>query len=435
MGKSQDLYVKAKSIIPGGTQLLSKRPEMFLPNLWPSYYKKSKGCEVWDLDNNHYYDVGIMGIGTCVLGYANDAVNDAVKDSIDNGSMSTLNAPEEVELAEKMLEIHPWSDQVRFAKTGGEAVTVALRIARACTKKTKIAFCGYHGWHDWYLSANLNDEEGLGGQLLPGLSVDGIPKELKNTAFPFNYGNYEKFNEIISNFGNELGVVIMEVQRYKTLDIDFLKHIRKVTEDLGIVLIFDEISSGFRVNIGGMHLLHGVNPDMAVFGKALGNGFPISAILGTATVMSSAQGTFISSSYWTERTGYVAALKTLEFYKEKNVIEAISKTGMFIRKGLTDIFDKTKLNISVLGGLDSVVAMDIQEENPLLLKTIFIQEMLDRGFLASNLIYVSFAHTQDVIDKYLENALEVFQLIANNKDNLDSLLKSEISHNGFQRLN
>jgi len=435
MGKSQDLYVKAKSIIPGGTQLLSKRPEMFLPNLWPSYYKKSKGCEVWDLDNNHYYDVGIMGIGTCVLGYANDAVNDAVKDSIDNGSMSTLNAPEEVELAEKMLEIHPWSDQVRFAKTGGEAVTVALRIARACTKKTKIAFCGYHGWHDWYLSANLNDEEGLGGQLLPGLSVDGIPKELKNTAFPFNYGNYEKFNEIISNFGNELGVVIMEVQRYKTLDIDFLKHIRKITEDLGIVLIFDEISSGFRVNIGGMHLLHGVNPDMAVFGKALGNGFPISAILGTATVMSSAQGTFISSSYWTERTGYVAALKTLEFYKEKNVIEAISKTGMFIRKGLTDIFDKTKLNISVLGGLDSVVAMDIQEENPLLLKTIFIQEMLDRGFLASNLIYVSFAHTQDVIDKYLENALEVFQLIANNKDNLDSLLKSEISHNGFQRLN
>ena len=435
MGKSQGLYVKAKRIIPGGTQLLSKRPEMFLPNLWPSYYKKSKGCEVWDLDDNHYYDVGIMGIGTSVLGYANDAVNDAVKESIDNGSMSTLNAPEEVELAEKLVEIHPWSDQVRFAKTGGEAVAVALRIARAFNKKTKIAFCGYHGWHDWYLSANLNDEEGLGGQLLPGLSVDGIPKELKNTAFPFYYGNYEKFNKIISNFGDELGVIIMEVQRYKTLDIDFLKHIRKITKDLGVVLIFDEVSSGFRVNIGGMHLLHGVHPDMAVFGKALGNGFPIAAILGTANVMSSAQGTFISSSLWTERTGYVAALKTLEFYKEKNVIEAICKTGMYIRKGLTDIFDKTKLNISVLGGLDSVVAMDIQEENPLLLKTIFIQEMLDRGFLASNLIYVSFAHTQDIIDNYLENASEVFQLIASNKDNLDSLLKSEISHSGFQRLN
>ena len=435
MGKSQNLYKKAKRIIPGGTQLLSKRPEMFLPNLWPSYYNKSKGCEVWDLDGKHYYDIGIMGIGTCVLGYANDAVNDAVKNSIDNGSMSTLNAPEEVELAEKMLEIHTWAGHVRFAKTGGEAVTIALRIARAHTQKTKIAFCGYHGWHDWYLSANLNDDDGLGSQLLPGLSTDGIPKELKNTAFPFNYGNYEKFDEIIGNFGDELGVVIMEVQRYKSLDIDFLKHIRKITTDLGIVLIFDEISSGFRVNIGGMHLLHGVNPDMAVFGKALGNGFPISAILGNETVMSSAQNTFISSSYWTERTGYVAALKTLEFYEEKNVIQIISKTGMYIRKGLSDIFDKTKLNISVSGGLDSVVAMDIQEENPLLLKTIFIQEMLDRGFLASNLIYVSFAHTHDIIDKYLENALEVFQLIASHKDNLKVLLKSEICHSGFQRLN
>jgi len=435
MGISQDLYKKAKGIIPGGTQLLSKRPEMFLPDLWPSYYKKSKGCEVWDLDDNHYYDMSIMGIGTCVLGYANNDINEAVKESIDNGSMSTLNAPEEVELAEKMLEIHTWAGHVRFAKTGGEAVTIALRIARAHTQKTKIAFCGYHGWHDWYLSANLNDDDGLGSQLLPGLSTDGIPKELKNTAFPFNYGNYEKFDEIIGNFGDELGVVIMEVQRYKSLDIDFLKHIRKITTDLGIVLIFDEISSGFRVNIGGMHLLHGVNPDMAVFGKALGNGFPISAILGNETVMSSAQNTFISSSYWTERTGYVAALKTLEFYEEKNVIQIISKTGMYIRKGLSDIFDKTKLNISVSGGLDSVVAMDIQEENPLLLKTIFIQEMLDRGFLASNLIYVSFAHTHDIIDKYLENALEVFQLIASHKDNLKVLLKSEICHSGFQRLN
>jgi len=435
MGKSQDLYKKAKKIIPGGTQLLSKRPEMFLPNLWPSYYKKSKGCEVWDLDNNHYYDIGIMGIGTCVLGYANDAVNDAVKGCIDNGSMSTLNAPEEVELAEKMLAIHPWSAQARFAKTGGEAVTVALRIARAYAKKTKIAFCGYHGWHDWYLSANLNNEDVLGSQLLSGLSTDGIPKELKNTAFPFNYGNYEHFNKIICNFGDELGVVIMEVQRYKSLDLDFLIHIRKVTEDLGIVLIFDEISSGFRVNIGGLHLLHGVNPDMAVFGKALGNGFPISAILGNSAVMSSAQSTFMSRSYWTERTGYVAALKTLEFYKEKNVIEVISKTGMYIRKELTNIFHRTKLNISVSGGLDSVIAMDIQEENPLLLKTIFIQEMLDRGFLVSNLIYVSFAHTHDIVESYLKNSLEVFQLISNHKDSLKILLKSEISHGGFQRLN
>ena len=435
MGISQDLYKKAKGIIPGGTQLLSKRPEMFLPDLWPSYYKKSKGCEVWDLDDNHYYDMSIMGIGTCVLGYANNDINEAVKESIDNGSMSTLNAPEEVELAEKMLDIHHWADSVRFSKTGGEAVTIALRIARAHTKKTKVAFCGYHGWHDWYLSTNLNDAEGLENQLLPGLSTDGIPKELKNTAFPFGYGNYKQFSEVIDNVGDEIGVVIMEVQRYKNIDIDFLKYIKKTTRERNIVLIFDEISSGFRVNIGGMHLLHDIEPDIVVLGKALGNGFPISAILGVDKVMSAAQNTFISSSYWTERTGYVAALETLKFFEENNVIEKIGKMGMYIRKELTKIFTNNGLDIDVSGGLDSVVAMNIQEESPLLLKTVFTQEMLKRGFLASNLIYVSYAHTKEIVDKYLENAADIFKIIADKKELLEELLEAEVSHDGFTRLN
>jgi len=435
MGISQDLYKKAKGIIPGGTQLLSKRPEMFLPDLWPSYYKKSKGCEVWDLDDNHYYDMSIMGIGTCVLGYANNDINEAVKESIDNGSMSTLNAPEEVELAEKMLDIHHWADSVRFSKTGGEAVTIALRIARAHTKKTKVAFCGYHGWHDWYLSTNLNDAEGLENQLLPGLSTDGIPKELKNTAFPFGYGNYKQFSEVIDNVGDEIGVVIMEVQRYKNIDIDFLKYIKKTTRERNIVLIFDEISSGFRVNIVGMHLLHDIEPDIVVLGKALGNGFPISAILGVDKVMSAAQNTFISSSYWTERTGYVAALETLKFFEENNVIEKIGKMGMYIRKELTKIFTNNGLDIDVSGGLDSVVAMNIQEESPLLLKTVFTQEMLKRGFLASNLIYVSYAHTKEIVDKYLENAADIFKIIADKKESLEELLEAEVSHDGFTRLN
>ena len=435
MGKSQDLYKKAKSIIPGGTQLLSKRPEMFLPNLWPSYYKRSKGCEIWDLDDNHYYDMGIMGIGTCVLGYANDVVNRGVKSSIDDGSMSTLNAPEEVKLAEKMIDLHPWAGHVRFAKTGGEAVAIAIRIARAYTNKTKVAFCGYHGWHDWYLSANHNKEDSLRSQLLPGLSTDGVPVELKNTAFPFNYGNYEEFGDIIGEIGADLGVVIMEVQRYKRLDVEFLMHIRRITSDLGIVLIFDEISSGFRVNVGGLHMLYGVNPDIAVFGKAMGNGFPISAVVGDKNIMSSAEGSFISSSYWTERTGYVASLKTIEIYERNNVVDLISKTGKSIRKGLTRIFNKTGLSIDVSGGLDSVVAMNIMEDNPSLIKTVFVQEMLNKGFLASTLIYVSIAHTDEILDKYLKTAEEVFQHIADNKDNLERLIKSEVCHDGFRRLN
>jgi len=435
MGKSQDLYKKAKKIIPGGTQLLSKRPEMFLPNLWPSYYKKSKGCEVWDLDDNHYYDMGIMGIGTCVLGYSNDEINEVVKNTIDNGSMSTLNAPEEVELAEKLLQLHQWANLVRFARTGGESATVAIRIARAYTKKTNVAFCGYHGWHDWYLSANLNSKDELNNQLLPGLSTDGIPKTLKNTSFPFSYGNYEQFNRIINMENADIAAVFMEVQRYKDLDLDFLNFVRKATLEKNIVLIFDEISSGFRINIGGMHLEHNIIPDIAIFGKALGNGHPISAVIGKSFVMSSAENSFISSSYWTERVGYVAALKTLEIYESQNVVEKISTKGIYLRKKLSEIFKKTKLNISVWGGLDPVVSMDIREENPLLIKTIYIQEMLSRGFLASSLIYISIAHSQEILDLYLEKASEVFELISKNKNDLNVLLKSEIAHSGFQRLN
>ena len=168
-GKGQMLYKKAKTLIPGGTQLLSKRPEMFLPEYWPAYYSKAKGCKIWDLDGNEYIDVSYMGIGANVLGYANDEVDAAAKEAIDNGGMTTLNAPEEVALAEKLLQLHPWAGGVRYAKAGGEAMALASRIARAYTKKDIILFCGYHGWHDWYLAANLANKNALDDLHIPGL--------------------------------------------------------------------------------------------------------------------------------------------------------------------------------------------------------------------------------------------------------------------------
>jgi len=179
MGKSQELYRKAKKIIPGGTQLLSKRPEMFLPELWPAYYDKAKGCEVWDLDGKKYIDMSTMGVGSCILGYADDDVNKAVKSAVDRGNMCTLNAPEEVELAELLLKLHPWAEMVRYARTGGESMMIAVRIARAKSGKDTVLFCGYHGWHDWYLSSNLADEKSLDGHLLPGLNPLGVPRALK----------------------------------------------------------------------------------------------------------------------------------------------------------------------------------------------------------------------------------------------------------------
>ncbi|MFH1798395.1 MAG: aminotransferase class III-fold pyridoxal phosphate-dependent enzyme, partial [Candidatus Omnitrophota bacterium] len=299
MNSGVALWNKAKTLIPGGNQLLSKRAEMFLPGQWPAYYKKAKGCEIWDLDDNHYYDLSIMGIGSCVLGYADDDVNRAVKTAIDDGSMATLNCYEEVALAEKLIELHPWAGMVRYARTGGEACAVAVRIARAHSGKEKIAFCGYHGWHDWYLSSNLSSADNLNSQLLPGLNPAGVPKGLINSALPFRYGDVEAFKKIVNETKGNLGVIIMEVERHEKVNIAFLNMIKETAKDIGAVLIFDEVSSGFRARVGGLHMLHGVTPDMMVLGKAMGNGFPISAVIGKRAIMQAAQDTFISSTYWT----------------------------------------------------------------------------------------------------------------------------------------
>ena len=360
MSKGVDLWNKAKKLIPGGNQLLSKRSEMFLPNQWPSYYKRAKGVEVWDLDNNHYIDMSIMGIGACVLGYAHKEVNKAVRAVIEQGNMCTLNCYEEVELAEKLIRIHPWADMVRFARTGGEACAIAVRIARASSGKDKIAFCGYHGWSDWYISANLANSRNLDGQLLPGLNPKGVPRALKNTAIPFNYGDLEKLKEIITNNENEIGVIIMEVQRHKKIDINFLQEVRRIAAETGAVLIFDEVSSGFRVNIGGMHLLYNVVPDIVVLGKAIGNGYPISAIVGTRKIMEAAQDTFISSTFWTERVGFAAALETINQFEKNNVVKHLIKTGQYISRGLQKIFTSKGLNIEI-AGLPSAPIMVIKE--------------------------------------------------------------------------
>ena len=212
MSKGQKLLKRAKKIIPGGNQLLSKRSEIFLPGQWPSYYKKAKGSKVWDLDNKIYNDFAGMGVTTCILGYADKDVNNAVKKAINNSSMNTLNSYEEVELAEKLIDLHPWAEQARFARTGGEACAIAIRLARAATGKNVVLFCGYHGWHDWYLSANLK-KNSLDNQLLPGLEPKGVPKTLKRTAYPFNINDTNSFKKAVQMFKGKIAAIIMEPVR------------------------------------------------------------------------------------------------------------------------------------------------------------------------------------------------------------------------------
>ena len=426
------LYHKAKSIIPGGTQLLSKRPEMFLPGTWPSYYKKAKGCHVWDLDNNKFSDMSIMGIGTCSLGYANKKVNNAVKKAVNNGSFSTLNSYEEVELSEKLIDLHPHMDMIRFTRSGGEANAMAARIGRVASGKSRVAVCGYHGWHDWYLAANLGKNDNLEGLLLPGLSPEGVPKELKNTTLTFHYGKIKELENLVDKY-DDIGVICVEVQRGKEVDLDFLQSVREIANKIKAVLIFDEISSGFRLSIGGLYKLHDLEPDLLVLGKALGNGYGISAVLGKKSVMEEAQKSFISSSYWTERTSYAAALETINQFEKKNVIKYLIKRGSYFDKKMSSLFNEHSISI---GGVKTVPNLIFNQENGILAKTIFTQEMLKRGFLASNVIYFSLSHTDKVIDQYFGACHEVLDLIDSNlkKGNLLDLLDGEISHSGFQRL-
>lgn len=433
--KGVQLWNKAKKIIPGGTQLLSKRSEMFLPDQWPSYFKKAKGVEVWDLDGNKFIDMSYMGIGACVLGYSDPDVNKAVKKVIDEGNMCTLNSPEEVELAELFLTLHPWAGGIRFARSGGEAMAIAVRIARAYTKKDKVAFCGYHGWHDWYLSANLADSRNLDGQLLPGLKPLGVPRVLKGTAIPFHYNNLNELQEIVGN-NSDIGAIVMEARREHDPEKGFLEGVSKIAKQIGAVLVFDEITSGFRMNIGGIHKLYGLQPDIVVYGKAIGNGFPITVIVGRKEIMDVAQESFISSTFWTERIGPTAALATIKKIKKYNVPKHLIKLGNLVKDGWIKLAKKHNLEIEILNIPPLINFKFHYGENSQALHTLFNQEMLKQGFLVSKGIYLSWSHKREHIKKYLKAADQAFQLISKaiKNNSIKELLKGPVAHKEFRRL-
>lgn len=435
MGKGQELYRKAKQLIPGGTMLLSKRPEMFLPENWPSYFSKAKGSKVWDIDGNEYIDMSIMGIGTNTLGYGHDAVDEAVIDVIRKGNMSTLNCPEEVLLAERLIEMNPWADMVRYTRTGGEGNAVAIRIARAATGKDNVAICGYHGWHDWYLSSNLSGDDILSGHLLSGLDTAGVPKNLKNTVFPFHYNNYEELEDIVNR--QNIGVIKMEVLRNFDPENNFLQKVRNLASLKGIVLIFDECTSGFRETYGGIFKKFDVIPDMTIFSKTMGNGYAITAVVGKKSVMEAAQKTFISSTFWTERIGPTAALKALETMKEIESWKIITKKGEKMRAGWLKLAEENNLQIAI-SGIPALSTYVFKSKHAIAYKTFITQEMLKKGFLASTNFYASITHTDEYFDNYFNALNKIYHVIDKYEQgiiNINNLLEGPVCHVGFQRLN
>jgi len=429
------LWEKAKKIIPGGNQLLSKRAELFLPEQWPAYYKRAKGCEIWDLDNNHYYDFAQMGVGACILGYADNDVNKKVISAINKGSMSTLNSYEEVELMEKLLSFHPWAEMGRFARTGGEACAIAVRIGRAASGKDRIVFCGYHGWHDWYLSANLGNDSNLNEQLLPGLKTKGVPSQLRETSIPFHYNKLDELKAIIDKYKDEIGVIIMEPVRGQNPQPGFLEGVREISTKIKAVLIFDEVTSGFRMNLGGIHLLYKVNPDIAVFGKAMGNGFPIAAIIGRREVMDVAQESFISSTFWTERIGPVAGLATIKKMEKENVPKYLIEYGQQIMDGWNKIADETGIKIKT-SGIPPLAHIHFEYPENLAIQTLYTQEMLKKGFLVGSAVYTTYAYKDKIINKFINESYNVFKIIKHARENniILSLLEGPVRHSGFSRL-
>jgi glutamate-1-semialdehyde 2,1-aminomutase len=436
MGIGQKLYKRAKRVIPGGNMLLSKRPEMFLPGKWPSYFSRSKGCKVWDMDDNEYIDMSIMGIGTNTLGYGQPEVDEAVIRTVRDGNMSTLNCPEEVYLAEKLVELHPWADMVRFARAGGEINSIAVRIARASTGRDKVAICGYHGWHDWYLSTNLNGDKNLDGHLLSGLLPKGVPRGLTGTTLPFNYNDIEQLERLIKDNNGEIAAIKMEVSRNEGPKDNYLQKVRDLATENNIILIFDECTSGFRETFGGLHKKYGVEPDLAIFAKALGNGYAISACIGRQKFMQAAQQTFISSTFWTERVGPAAALKTLEVMEREKSWEMITQIGRGVSNKWQILADKYDLSISTWG-IPALSGFSFITSNTLSYKTLITQEMLKKGYLASNVFYACTEHKQDQVNGYFAVLDSIFETIKHCEDGMDinTLLEGPLCHSGFERLN
>jgi len=434
LGTGQKLWKRAKRVIPGGNMLLSKRAEMFLPEQWPAYFSKAKGCRVWDLDGRELIDMSLMGIGTNSLGYGQPEVDEAVQKTVAAGNMSTLNCPEEVYLAERLVELHPWGEMVRLARSGGEANAIAIRIARAAAGRDRVAFCGYHGWHDWYLAANLGDEQNLAGHLLPGLEPKGVPQNLRGSVLPFRYNDFAQLEQLVRD--NDVGVIKMEVSRNMGPEKGFLENVRALATKKGIVLIFDECTSGFRQTFGGLHKLYGVEPDVAIFGKALGNGYAITAVLGKREIMEAAQGTFISSTFWTERIGPTAALKTLEVMERERSWERITETGCGIGERWRALASRHGLQIQ-LSGLPALIGFTFAGPDNLKYRTLITQEMLKKGYLATNSVYVCTEHTTDVVDQYFESLDPIFGLIKEcvTGRSVDDLLEGPVCHAGFKRLN
>ncbi|MEA3400053.1 MAG: aminotransferase class III-fold pyridoxal phosphate-dependent enzyme [Armatimonadota bacterium] len=402
--RSLELYDRALQIIPGGTQLFSRRPERFAPGVCPPYVTRAKGTRVWDLDGNEYIDF-LCGVGPVILGHAYDRVTEAVVEQVRKGSAFSVNHPLEAELAELLVEIVPCAEMVRFCKAGGTADEMAVRIARGHTGRDKVVFCGYHGWHDWYLSANLGDDETLDGHLLPGLDIRGVPRALRGTAVPFEYNDLDSLRSALEANRGDVAAIIMEPSRTDLPQPGFLERVREQADAHGAVLIFDEVITGFRLALGGAQEMYGVIPDMATYGKAMSNGHPIAAVCGRREVMQDAATMFISSTYYSDAAGMAAALATIRELRDTNALEHIREMGRMLIDGFAELAERHSVPAALLGPPPCTHPhFDCPGDLSKDIMTLYLQEMYRGRVLACTVNYICYQHSPEDIQAFLDAA-------------------------------
>ena len=435
--RSLELYRRAQELIPGGTQLVSRRPTRYAHGVSPVYAARARGARFWDIDGNEYID-WVSGIGAIILGYCDPVVDDAVRDQLSRGTVYSINHELEVELAEELVRTIPCAEMVRYAKTGGEACAMAVRVARGATGRDTVLFCGYHGWHDWYLAANLGAEAGLNSHLFPGIEPVGVPRGLEGTAVPFPYGDLAALGELLDARKGEVAAVVMEPLRSEMPPPGYLEGVAKLCRQHGAVLVFDEVTSGFRLRVGGAQEFLGVTPDLAVFAKAISNGYPMAAVVGRRDVMEPAGRMFISSTYWGDTIGLRAALTTIRELRRLEVPAYLNRLGHEIKRRLGEVAEETGLPVKC-GGLDVHPHLQFAAEDPALkakMTTLYIQEMAKRGCHGYASFYLNASQGAAEVDQTVDAAREVFALMQDGLSGggLDRLLECGVSQEVFRRL-
>ncbi|WP_392534975.1 aminotransferase class III-fold pyridoxal phosphate-dependent enzyme [Nostoc sp. C117] len=413
---SEYLLARALKSIPLGTQTFSKSKTQYPFGVSPYFLTRGLGSHVWDADGNEYVDF-INGLAAIMLGYNDPDVTAVVRAQMEEGVVFSLPHPIEMQVAEKLIEIVPCAEMVRFGKNGSDATSGAIRLARAYTGRDHIAVCGYHGWHDWYIGSTTRNL--------------GVPKTVQALTHTFTYNDLESLHKIFEEYSGEVAAIIMEPTNVVEPKESFLESVKELAHQNGAILIFDETITGFRFANGGAQEYFGVIPDLATFGKGLANGYPLSAVTGRADIMHLMEEIFFSFTFGGETLSLAAALATMTKLQKLPVIETLSKQGQKIISGLQQLIECHSIThfVSISGYpcWSFVLFQDVSCYSHWQIKSLFLQEMFARGILTLGTHNMSYSHSDADVEYLLEVYNEVFVILKNviDEQSLENYLKCQ----------